>query len=64
MDPIQIVLLELKSKIRNLKMGAAPPEIKVGGLGPCGPPGSATYGFINALSTYEIKSILLLTFCC
>jgi len=24
--------------------GQASPEIKVGGLGPCGSPGSATYG--------------------
>ena len=26
--------------------GQAPPEIKVGGLGPYGPPGSATYGLM------------------
>jgi len=29
--------------------GQAPPEIKVGGLGPCGLPRSATYGWCTVL---------------
>jgi len=46
MDPIPIVLLKPNKQNSKLKSGRgkAPPEIKVGGLGPCGPPGSATYG--------------------
>ena len=42
LDPILIVLLKL-TLLRQKKGGPGPPEIKVGGLGPCGPPRSATY---------------------
>jgi len=38
MDPIQIVLLELKSKTRNLKVGGSPPRNKSGGPRPMRPP--------------------------
>jgi len=39
------------SKIQNLKVGCEdPPKKQVGGLGPCGPPGSATCGLVAALA--------------
>ena len=42
LDPILIVLLKL-TIFRQKSGGPGPPEIKVGGLGPCSPLSSATY---------------------
>jgi len=44
MDTILIVLLNFFGKIQNLKAGEPGPTRKSGGLGPCSPPASATYG--------------------
>jgi len=44
LDPILLVLLELMI-FRQKGGGAGPPRNESGGLGLCGPPGSATYDY-------------------
>ena len=40
-----LIVLPKLTKFREKVWRPGPPETKVGGLGPCGPPGSATYGW-------------------
>ena len=43
------------AKIRNLKVGFRPPQKTSGGLGPCAPPGSVTYGGFQRVQLQRLK---------